>query len=239
MQMDLRIIILTIGLVIIASILLDGWRRHRKTNRIKQFDETCLTTNQHQPSTQRFFTEAEGPDPLLMDEHDMVALEDPTQSVTSAKTKDNVNIEEIIAFRLFPKNMPHFSSEKCVSLLQKFGLQYDSRFKIYHGFLDEKKQTMAFSVASAYEPGTLPGTATPGETVPGLVFFMSVPSDEQAPQAFDGMILTARRMTASLEGELLDPQNQAVTLSIVAQYRERVIEGMKRFFAEKKLQAKR
>ncbi len=238
MQMDLRIIILAIGLVIIASILLDGWRRNRKTNRVKQFDETCLTTNQHHPSTQRFFSEGEGPDPLLMDEHDMVALEDPAQSVTTAKTKDNLTIDEIIAFRLFPKSAPHFSVDKCVSLLQKFGLQYDARLKIYHGFLEEKKGPTAFSVASAYEPGTLPETPTAG-TVSGLVFFMSIPSDGQAPQAFDSMILNARRVTAALEGELFDPKNQPVTLSIIAYYRERVVEGMRRAFVEKKAQAKR
>lgn len=237
MQMDLRIIILTIGLVIIASIFLDGWRRNRKTNRVRQFDETCLTTNQHHPSTQRFFTE-EGPDPLLMDEHDMVTLEDPLQSVTTAKTKNNVTIDEIIAFRLLPKTASHFSVDKCVSLLQKFGLQYDARLKIYHGFLEDKKGATAFSVASAYEPGTLPATPTEG-VVSGLVFFMSVPSDGQAPQAFDSMMLTARRVTAALEGELFDPSKQAVTLSVIAHYRERVVEAMRRAFVEKKAQAKR
>lgn len=238
MQMDLRVIILTIGLVIIASILLDGWRRYRKANRFKQFDETCLTTNQHQPSTQRFFTETGEPDPLLMDEHDMVALEDPLQSVTSAKTKDNVTIEEIIAFRLFPKSATSFSADKCVSLLQKFGLQYDARLKIYHGFLEEKKSTVGFSVASAYEPGTLPPTPTGGE-IPGIVFFMSVPSNDQAAQAFDMMSLTARRVTAALEGELFDSQNHSVTLSTIAHYRERVAEGVQRLATEKKAQSKR
>ncbi len=238
MQMDLRIIILAIGLVIIASILLDGWRRNRKTNRVKQFDETCLTTNQHHPSTQRFFSEGEGPDPLLMDEHDMVALEDPAQSVTTAKTKDNVTIDEIIAFRLLPKSDSHFSVDKCVSLLQKFGLQYDARLKIYHGFLEDNKNAAAFSVASAYEPGTLPAIPTAG-TVSGLVFFMPMPSGAQATQAFDSMTLTARRVTAALEGELFDPKNQPVTLSIIAYYRERVIESMKQAFLETKVQAKR
>ncbi len=87
------------------------------------------------------------------------------------------------------------------------GLEF-GRYSIFHRLLESKP---VFSVASLVEPGTFDPDNLGEIQVPGISFFAIFPGPLSAPEAFDDLLSTARRLADRWDGVLQDEHGVSLT----------------------------
>jgi cell division protein ZipA len=130
--------------------------------------------------------------------------------------------ERIITVRLTARNAGTFSGEALVLALREAGLRH-GRFGIFHRHDPSDETVTRFSVASLVEPGSFDLSRIKTERFPGVSLFLGLPGGGDALGAFDDMLATARRLAASLDGEVLDDSGSRLSVQRERYLREEVI----------------
>lgn len=95
------------------------------------------------------------------------------------------------------------------------------RYSIFHRLLDGERPL--YSVASLVEPGTFDPQLMSTIRFPGVSMFAVFPGPLPAPQAFDDMLATARRLADRLGGVLQDDASSSLTGQRVLSIREELV----------------
>ena len=95
------------------------------------------------------------------------------------------------------------------------------RYSIFHRLLDGDRPL--YSVASLVEPGSFDPERMDAVHYPGISLFAVFPGPLPAPQAFDDLLATARRLADRLGGALQDDAGSSLTGQRVLSLREELV----------------
>ncbi|WFE68557.1 cell division protein ZipA C-terminal FtsZ-binding domain-containing protein [Thiomicrospira sp. R3] len=108
------------------------------------------------------------------------------------------------------------SVNKLMTHLQGVGLVYDER-GIY---VKKAANRTIVKVANVMEPGLFPPEPDESMKTPGIALILELPSSIPAPGAMEELIMTARRISQSLEGRMYDMQRHLLRESDIQSMRE-------------------
>lgn len=137
-------------------------------------------------------------------------------------------VEELLIVNVLASRGHTFSGEDIVRALRGQGLRYGD-MNIFHR-QDPLSKVKQFSVANMLEPGHFDLSDLATLDSPGMSFFLQLPGPEDASDAFDDMITTAKQVAFQLGGELRDEQMSVMTGQTREHMRQRIAD-----FARRKL----
>jgi cell division protein ZipA len=172
------------------------------------------------------------PDPPIIDEPEEIraapaAPEFPeVQHAPEPEISDEEQVEtpprhqRIIAVRLLGRDGQRMEGKDLKAALGSEGLEF-GRYSIYHRVVDGSRPL--YSVASLVEPGSFDPAQMESLRFPGISLFAVFPGPLPAPQCFDELLATARRLADRLGGSLQDESGSSLTGQRVLSIREDLV----------------
>jgi cell division protein ZipA len=128
--------------------------------------------------------------------------------------------QRIVAIRLIGDREQRIDGAELKRSLASEGLEF-GRYSIFHRVLQGGRP--AYSIASLVEPGSFDPELMDSIRLPGISLFAVFPGPMPAPQAFDDMLATARRLADRLGGALQDDSGSSLTGQRVLSIREELV----------------
>ncbi len=213
MDIGLREWLIVIGLIVIAGILFDGWRRMRGGKGKLKFKLDRSFANL--PDDDGDSAELLGPARVVehrepsFDEQDL-----PSVSAREAKERKGGKRQE---------------EPRQGDLDLDEGLALEHRHESMAG-----NGEILFSMANAVKPGTFDLDDIDNFSTRAVSFFLGLPGPRHPKQAFDVMVAAARKLAHELNGELKDEQRSVLTAQTIEHYRQRIIDHERRSLMQKR-----
>jgi cell division protein ZipA len=134
-------------------------------------------------------------------------------------TADSANEQKIVAIRLVAP-ADRIEGLALRAALESEGLEF-GRYAVFHRQRSDGR--VLYSVASLLEPGSFDLERMAAQRFPGISIFAVFPGPVDAPQAFDDMLATARRLAERLGGVLQDERGSSMTAQRVLSLREELV----------------
>jgi cell division protein ZipA len=131
--------------------------------------------------------------------------------------------QKIVTLRLVAHNRGSFNGDELVLSMRGIGLRR-GKFGIFHRFDSDEESPVIFSAASLVEPGHFDIENLKEQKFPGISLFLVLPGPIDGVDAFDLMISTARTLTQSLDGELLDESGSTLSIQRERYMREEIVQ---------------
>lgn len=147
---------------------------------------------------------------------------EPDETVDTAEHPQQI-AQKIVTLRLVAKGDRLFNGEEVVLALRRLGLRH-GKFGIFHRVEGTDDESIVFSVASLVEPGTFDLANLRQQELPGVSIFMVLPGPKDGREAFNEMMETARALTDTLGGELLDEAGSTMSIQRERFLREEIIQ---------------
>jgi len=144
----------------------------------------------------------------------------PSPTVAPANDTKPDRQQRIIAVRLVMLSGRLASGEQLVQAFRAEQLDY-GRYRIFHRMVDGDRPL--FSVASLVEPGSFDPDTMATERYLGVSLFAVFPGPRPAPEAFDELIATGRRLANRLGAALQDDMGQSLTGARLIALREELV----------------
>ena len=142
-------------------------------------------------------------------------------------TDSSAVAERVVSLRLVAGEGRRLDAERTVRALREAGLQHGP-YDIFHYCEDRDAPESGFSVANLVEPGSFDLTTMLDSTLPGMTFFLILPGSRDPVERFDRMIGIARELCQELDAELLDESGNSWTIQSERYVREELIEYRRR-----------
>lgn len=224
MEIELRFILLSVGMIILLVVGYDFFRRNPSAER-KQLapvkDENNLRL--HDSMALKDYNIAEND---LVDVRtprlDFPEIHQPVQPVLE---KDSVNsvaeytVKNLINIYIMSRDQYGFEGADLLSAFTTSNLYFGKNNIFHRHAQDNPDNEILFSVANAIEPGHFYLETLPNEHVQGLVLILLPEQTSNPSLAFEQLIRTAKQLAFVLNGELLDHKRFALTLPTIATYR--------------------
>ena len=128
--------------------------------------------------------------------------------------------QRIVAVRLLGRDGTRMDGKDLKAALSSEGLEF-GRYSIYHRVVDGSRPL--YSVASLVEPGSFDPALMETLRFPGISLFAVFPGPLPAPQCFDELLATARRLADRLGATLQDDTGSSLTGQRVLSIREDLV----------------
>ena len=128
--------------------------------------------------------------------------------------------QRIIAVRLMGRDGKRVEGRDLKAALGSEGLEF-GRYSIYHRVVEGGRPL--YSVASLVEPGSFDPASMETLRFPGISLFAVFPGPLPAPQCFDELLATARRLADRLGATLQDDSGSSLTGQRVLSIREDLV----------------
>jgi len=152
-----------------------------------------------------------------------VAIEAPELDVPEATPEPEAAApQKIVTLRLTARDGGQFRGDELILSLRGIGMRH-GKFGIYHRYDGNDEDLTIFSAASLVEPGSFDVANIKEQRIPGISLFMVLPGPVDGVEAFDLMMATARALTQSLDGELLDESGSTLSIQRERYMREEII----------------
>lgn len=262
MDIGLRELLIIVGIIVIAAILFDGWRRIRGSRGKLRLDRNLSPyyDNTDDPKSKSknpksFFSETENEEeeedvPFLStkDESDSkpskeeqqislnLADEEAQYNKHSPKTEtDNKPqpIEEVLIINVVALDPEGFKGPALLQNILESGLRF-GEMDIFH-----RHESMTgngeryFSMANGVKPGTFDLDDIDHFSTRAVSFFLGLPGPKHPKRAFDVMLAAARKLSNELNGELHDDQHSVMTAQTIEHYRQRIVDFERRKLKKK------
>lgn len=209
----LRWLLLFFGILVIVGVYLYS-RRDKKVTDDESVDMQRVEPTLHlddgeaalAPSDEEVSESIEA-DPV--DEVDEVALQDVPQ--------------KIVTLRLVAREKGAFKGDDLILSMRGIGLRH-GKFGIFHRYDGNDENRTIFSAASLVEPGSFDLANIKDQKIPGISLFLVLPGPIDGVEAFDLMMSTARALSQSLDGELLDESGSTLSIQRERYLREEIIQ---------------
>ena len=264
MDFGLREWLIIIGIIVIAGILFDGWRRMRGGKGTLKFkldrrlagsvdgdDESSLgpvrVVRTAEPSLDDMprssarvgaRTAAAGQtrqQPLDFDEPVPTLLSPLDEGDPRIDDDaDEAPIEELLVINVECRDPAGFKGPELLQSILESGLRYGD-MDIFH-----RHESMAghgevlFSMVNGVKPGTFDLDNIDLFATRSVSFFLGLPGPRHPKQAFDVMIASARKLAHELNGELKDDQRSVLTAQTIEHYRQRIIDYERRHLTKQR-----
>jgi cell division protein ZipA len=148
---------------------------------------------------------------------------DMVEAAEEASDEPAPQKQKIVTLRLIARNGGVFKGDELVLSLRGIGMRH-GKFGIFHRYDGNAEERTVFSAASLVEPGSFDLANIKEQELPGISLFLVLPGPIDAVEAFDMMMETARTLTQSLDGELLDESGSTLSIQRERYMREEVIQ---------------
>lgn len=256
MELGLREWLIIIGLIVIAAILFDGWRRIRgsrsKLRLDKDFNKYSDYTPHNnpikKPSAPAPLNDTEEEDePFFLSAADEPKTKKPTKQEPQIKldlatdeplqnneaedattNKKPLPIEEVLIINVVSQDPEGFKGPALLQNILESGLRF-GEMEIFH-----RHESMTgngeryFSMANGVKPGTFDLDDIDHFSTRAVSFFLGLPGPKHPKRAFDVMLSAARKLSNELNGELLDDQHSVMTAQTIEHYRQRIVDFERR-----------
>ncbi len=139
---------------------------------------------------------------------------------------ENKVVEELLVVNLIAPKGHKFCGEDLVNALRAQGLRYGD-MNIFHR-VDPATKAKLYSVANILEPGTFDLSDLDTLASPGMTFFLQLPGPDDALNAFEDMLTTARNLAVELGGDVRDEQMSFLTRQTAEHMRQRIADYARR-----------
>ncbi len=263
MEIGLREWLIVIGIIVIAGILFDGWRRMRGSKGKLKFrlDRSFSNLPEEEEPTS---AEVLGP-PRVLDTHkkrggsDKKRKDEPQQGDLNldidgpslftgrdddfpddkpaqriTEDKDLPPVEEVLVISVISRSEGGFKGPALLQNILESGLRF-GEMDIFH-----RHESMAgngevlFSMANAVKPGVFDLDDIDHFSTRAVSFFLGLPGPRHPKQAFDVMVAAARKLAHELDGELKDDQRSVMTAQTIEHYRQRIVEFERRALTQRR-----
>lgn len=209
----LRWLLLLVGLLVIAGVYLYSRREKAPTDG----DETPV--DRDAPSL-------DGDAAALLDEPFLVNEETSTDDDSGDETDVSTAADapqKIVTVRIVAREKKSFPGDELILSMRGIGLRH-GKFGIFHRYDGNDETKTIFSAASLVEPGSFDLQNIKGQEIPGISLFLVLPGPVDSVDAFDSMMASARTLTQSLSGELLDESGSTLSIQRERYLREEIIQ---------------
>lgn len=260
MDIGLREWLIIIGIIVIAAILFDGWRRIRGGKNKLRLDKNMNYYNDNIPQQtnkpiedlplsekgKKEPTLSAAEDVTLKAEQQFTLTLEAEDKKTSAKpsqneknTTDDVEskqhpIEKVLVINVVSNHPEGFKGPALLQNILESGLRF-GEMDIFH-----RHESMTgngeryFSMANGVKPGTFNLDDIDHFTTRAVSFFLGLPGPKHPKRAFDVMLAAARKLSSELDGRLLDDQHSVITAQTIEHYRQRIVEFERQKLTKKK-----
>ena len=208
--MELRWVLLGLGLLVILGILLFG------RGVVRRPDARGPQRKKKEPAVEP------QADPEPKDETRRQSRTAFEAAGTPRKAPSRRAPEKVVALRLIPRGDAP-SGETTVLALRKAGLEH-GLYGIFHRNSEAAPQEPLFSVARLTEPGSFDLTRLAESEIPGLSLFLALPGTVDPVDRFDAMMETARTLARELDAEILDEKGSSWSIQRERFLREELIQ---------------
>lgn len=220
MEIQLRIVLLIIGLLILTGVAIDLFRR-RKTNLNIQHQEIEPVLEIVQDSDLDLDLDLDlGLDLDLDLKLDQELYSEPELAPKSAP--EPLDIRQILPIFIMAINPDGFYGADLYKALNSAYLYIGKNNLFYRYANDNGTGEQLFSVAKAVEPGYFNLETLKDERVPGITLILLPNKVQDAALALDKLIRVAKQLAFVLNGELLDHNRDFLTLTTIDSYREQL-----------------
>lgn len=226
METQLRLILLTIGIVILIGVTMDVFRRRpsRISNRTPR-NELLRASLNPQKNYENWAVHRE-PKLYKEVEKEPAIQDEPAQdtSYVESKVSSTVNVEpasqvkfnkNLMVITIMARDPGGFDGEELRECLTHADLTYSSK-----GTFERENY---FKIVKVVEPGIFDYEQMVNEKIPGISIIMVVEDLADPAYGFDLMVKTAKQISFVLNGELLDKEFKPLTLNTIEIYRKQLI----------------
>ena len=207
----LRWWLLLFGLLVIAGVYFYSRREQI------QSEDKLATSPRVEPSLDGNDNGDDAADPHAIEFPSLTASEDDEAEVTPPVA------QKIVTVRLVAREKKTFAADELVLSMRGIGLRH-GKFGIFHRYDGNDETKIVFSAASLIEPGSFDLQNIKGQEIAGISLFLILPGPIDCVEAFDLMLVAARAMTQSLDGELLDESGSTLSIQRERYLREEMIQ---------------
>jgi len=209
----LRWLLLLFGLIVIAGVYFYSRRERpqKENNDAPVNDQERLEPSlDREPATDNFDDVAMSGDPAIVAD-----TEDEPEPVERK--------QKIVTLRIVARKQATFAGDDLALSLRGIGMRH-GKFGIYHRHDGNDESKIIFSVASLVEPGSFDLTNLKAQEIPGISLFMILPGPMDGAEAFDLMMIAARALSQSLNGDLLDESGSTLSIQRERYMREEIVQ---------------
>ncbi|MBL4794403.1 MAG: cell division protein ZipA [Pseudomonadales bacterium] len=137
-------------------------------------------------------------------------------------------VSEVVIINVMAKKDAEIEGRVLLQQLLNLGLRF-GEMNIFHRYEKANNEgCLMFSVANVVEPGIFNLDKMDQFTTPGVCMFLSLPGPKKSMYAFDLLIDAARKVSNSLNCDMLDENHSVMTQQTIEHYRQRVLEFERR-----------
>lgn len=230
MEIQLRVVLLGVGVLILLVVAYDFFKRKPSLESSNNTDDLPVSKKianaekRSVPSIDEY---------IEKDIYAASALDLATDTPAAEVLEDLLLIddfqaehptEHIITVSIMSRDKYGFAGDQLLNAIESADLTF-GRGQIFHRY--EGEETL-FSVVNAMEPGYFIVETMPQEHIPGITLIL-LPDQTQNPVlAFDKMIRAAKQIAFAVNGELMDHFKNPLTLETINQYRQEALAIVKR-----------
>ncbi len=224
---ELRGILLLVGALVVVGIY--GWGRWRSRQKVREPKAPLF-----KPHLRSFFGTDRSDDeedlPVVRtDDFDEDVVNDIEVHVEAEEDEtlydqpESAAAQKIISLRVVAHEGRAFSGLDLLNIFNEEGLEF-GEFDIFHKLVRGDRDRALFSIASLHEPGSFDIKNIDNQLVTGVLVFMVLPGPQDGVATFPDMVDTARRIAATLGGELRDDQGSTFNAQREHSIREEIVE---------------
>lgn len=224
MEIQARIVLLIMGVIILAGVGFDLLRRRNvKRARIDnkyEYNDPMLKDNlQELPEDDTIEDVYQN---LDMDMDFALPDDAPLLDLSSETPEPDPTPVNVITITVMARKPEGFRGAELYRALNKAGCHYDNKVFIRYGG-EYGDGDPLFCIVQAVEPGTFDVENLPDVSVPGITFIMQPSQVDDREEALDQMVRVAKQLAFVLNGELLDHKRQPLTLETIAKYQAQIV----------------
>ncbi len=208
-------VLLLFGLLVIAGVY---WYSRRET----AAPDEPVVEERREPALDE--DDLSGSEPFLIDPEPQVddadqpdELDEPDDAPPPAAP------QKIVTMRIVARDRGAFAGDQLILNLRGLGMRH-GKFGIFHRVDGDDDESTIFSAASLVEPGSFDLANIKEQEIPGISLFLVLPGPIEGAEAFDMMMETARTLTQSLDGELLDESGSTLSIQRERYLREEIVQ---------------
>ena len=131
--------------------------------------------------------------------------------------------QKIVTLRIVGRDKEAFKGDDLILSLRGIGMRH-GKFGIFHRYDGNDESRTIFSAASLVEPGSFDLANIKDQQIPGISLFLVLPGPVDSVESFDMMMESARTLSQSLNGELLDESGSTLSIQRERYLREEIIQ---------------
>lgn len=242
MEIELRVVLLGVGLIILLVVAYDFFKRKATANNMdpteatstRKYVQDYVDPDIYHTNRVQHEVKLPGNSFTLTDdlEEDTIVSDIYTESL-QAEDQDEYDINtdpeyyedkkvddtrHIITLTIMSRDQYGFEGGDLLAALEGAGLEF-GKSSLFHKF--EEDQSI-FCVVNAMEPGYFMLETLTNEHVPGITLILLPDSVANPVLAFDKLIRAAKQIAFALNGEILDHFKLPLTLETIELYKQEV-----------------